>query len=284
MPPHPRMALVQALLVRALVARFWAEPYSGPLVRWGTRLHDRFLLPATAEADLLDVVADLNRFLERAGGPAGRASTPTGSARSSSSASRGSARARSPVSSSSCGRASSRGTCSARRSRLGGTTRYVDSSVERLQVGAVGVVPGRHVVTCNGVPVPLVPTSRAGALVGGRALPRVAPYSALHPTIGVHAPLRLRPRRHLAGPLARRVHLPRRPPRGPQLRDPAGQRHGGRGPPLGAVPRHGDDRGPRPRPAGPAVVGLPGGGRRDTRPAPPLTGPASRGPRLGCTA
>ncbi len=189
MPPHPRMALVQALLVRALVARFWAEPYSGPLVRWGTRLHDRFLLPATAEADLLDVVADLNRFLERAGGPGGARFDPDW-----------------------LGpflefRFPRLGSCTVagvelelrqgvepwhvlgEEIGLGGTTRYVDSSVERLQVGAVGLVPGRHVLTCNGVPVPLVPASEPGRVVGGVRYRAWAPYSALHPTIGVHAPL-----------------------------------------------------------------------------------------------
>ena len=134
MPPHPRMALVQALLVRALVARFWDEPYAAPLVRWGTELHDRFLLPYDVAADIGEVVDDLAAtgspfelawlapFLEfrfpRLGAVDGRR------------------RARS-----SCAPRSSRGWCSARRSTGGGTARYVDSSVERLQVHGRGPRP-----------------------------------------------------------------------------------------------------------------------------------------------
>ncbi|EKA61356.1 hypothetical protein B277_07750 [Janibacter hoylei PVAS-1] len=198
MPPHPRMALLQALLVRALVARFWAEPYTAPLVHWGTRLHDRYLLPAFVAADLRDVLDDVNRYLERAG--AGRIDPAWFDA-----------------------------FLEFRFPRLGdtvvggvelelrtaiepwhvlgeevsqyGTARYVDSSVEKVQVRAVGLVEGRHVVTCNGVPVPMVPVAEqgwggpvgakgsTGAFVGGVRYRAWAPPSALHPTIGVHGPL-----------------------------------------------------------------------------------------------
>ena len=112
MPPHPEMSLVQALLVRSLVAMFWERPDSGELVRWGTRLHEDFLLPEGAVTDIAEVVADLTR--------SGSPSTPRGSIRSSSSASRGSGRCPSVARTAgrsiwSCGRASSRGTCWGRR-------------------------------------------------------------------------------------------------------------------------------------------------------------------------
>jgi uncharacterized protein (DUF2126 family) len=181
MPPHPRMALVQALLVRALVARFWAEPYSGPLVRWGTELHDRFLLPWYASADMAEVVDDLARhgfafepawlapFLEfrfpRIGAVevAGvaielRAAIEPWSVLGEEVASTGSAR-------------------------------YVDSSLERLQVSVEGFTADRYVLTCNGAAVPLHGTGSPGAFVAGVRFRAWAPPSALHPTIGVHTPL-----------------------------------------------------------------------------------------------
>jgi uncharacterized protein (DUF2126 family)/transglutaminase-like putative cysteine protease len=190
MPPHARMALVQALLVRALVARFWLEPYAGPLVRWGTRLHDRFLLPAFAAADLADVTTDLNGFLVSQAGSAGPPPfdpawfDPF-------------LEFRFPR----LGEVDIAGVHLELRQAvepwhvLGeqasetGTARYVDSSVERIQIAATGLVTGRHVVTCNRIPVPMVSAPDPGVLVGGVRFRAWAPSSALHPTLGVHAPL-----------------------------------------------------------------------------------------------
>jgi len=181
MPPHPQMALVQALLVRALVARFWKEPYRGGLVFWGTQLHDRWLLPHFVQQDLRDIVIDLAAagyplreewfapFLEFRF-PRYGAVTYAGV------------------------------TLELRQAIepwhvLGeeiagtGTARYVDSSVERLQVRVTGMTGERHVVTCNGRLVPLAPTGVNGEFVAGVRYKAWAPPSALHPTIGVHSPL-----------------------------------------------------------------------------------------------
>ena len=189
MPPHPDMALVQALLVRALLARFAEEPYSAPLIRWGTALHERFLLPHFAMADIAEVVADL-----RAHGF--EFDLDLARRRTWSSASPDRCRPRSASSTgSSCGRRSSRGTCSARSPSTGGTARYVDSSTERLQVRVTGFEPARQLLTCNGPPVPLAPTGTPGSYVAGVRYKAWKPWSALHPTLEVDTPARLRPGR-----------------------------------------------------------------------------------------
>jgi uncharacterized protein (DUF2126 family)/transglutaminase-like putative cysteine protease len=181
MPPHPQMALVQALLVRALVARFWLTPYAGDLVRWGSDLHDRFMLPWYVAADIGEVVDDLGRhgmaferawldpFLEfrfpRIGSV--NVSGTTIELRS--------AIEPWPV----LGEEASATT----------TARYVDSSTERIQVLVSDLTEARHLVTCNGHPVPLHPTERPDVFVAGVRYKAWKPPSALHPTIPVHAPL-----------------------------------------------------------------------------------------------
>ncbi len=181
MPPHPRMALVQALLVRALVARFWAEPYSGSLVRWGTELHDRFLLPWYAAADINEVADDLARhgfdfdaawlapFLEFRFPRIGSVEVSGVTIEL-----RGAIEPWSVL---------------GEEVSSAGTARYVDSSLERLQVRVDGLIAERHVVTCNGIAVPLHATGTPGAYVAGVRYRAWKPPSALHPTIGVHAPL-----------------------------------------------------------------------------------------------
>jgi uncharacterized protein (DUF2126 family)/transglutaminase-like putative cysteine protease len=181
MPPHPDMALVQALLVRALVARFAAERYSAPLVRWGATLHERFMLPHFVLADLAEVVTDLRvhdiefelswllPFVEfrfpRIG--ATKISGVELELRS----------------------AIEPWHVLGEEAATGGTARYVDSSTERLQVAVSGFVPERHVLTCNGRPVPLAATGTPGNYVAGVRYKAWNPWSSLHPTLGVDSPL-----------------------------------------------------------------------------------------------
>src|SRR5689334_3625073 len=150
MPPHPQMALVQVLLVRSLVAMFWERPHTAPLVRWGTALHDDFLLPQGAIADIRSVVADLNahgiEFEESWLAPFTEFRFPRiGVAE----AGRVELELRSGI---------EPWLVLGEEATSGGTARYVDSSLERLQVSARGFQPGRHLITCQGVPVPMTPT------------------------------------------------------------------------------------------------------------------------------
>ena len=176
------MSLAQQLLLRALVARFWKTPYNQPLVRWGTELHDRFMLPHF-------VARGLRRRARRSAAAAGMRCSPSGSRRTSSSGSRCTASV------------TRRGVHLELRQALepwhvlgeepgaGGAVRYVDSSVERLQVKVTGMTESRHVVACNGRAVPLHPTGTAGEFVAGVRYRAWQPPSCLHPTIPVHAPL-----------------------------------------------------------------------------------------------
>ena len=181
MPPHSQMSLAQHLLLRAAIARFWKQPYQCNLIRWGTQLHDRFMLPHFVWDDFQDVIEDMNiagyplkadwfaphmefRF-PRVGGVSQRniqleirhALEPWH--------------------------------VLGEEGSPGGTVRCVDSSLERLQVKTEGLIDGRYIVTCNGVPVPLHPTGTHGQFVAGVRYRAWQPPHCLQPTIGVHSPL-----------------------------------------------------------------------------------------------
>ena len=182
MPPHSRMSLTQQLLLRALVAKFWTQPYvPDRLVRWGTELHDRFMLPYFVWQDFEDVLGDLEasgypirpewfaphfemRFPKLGDFAAHAIEVELRSALE-------------PWN------------VMAEDAAAGGTARYVDSSLERLQVKVSGMSTERFAVTCNGVPVALQPTGTNGELVAGVRFRAWQPPRCLHPHIGVHAPL-----------------------------------------------------------------------------------------------
>jgi uncharacterized protein (DUF2126 family) len=181
MPPHPRMSLTQQLLVRACVARFWREPYMAPLIEWATQLHDRFMLPHFVAADFNDVLQDLRR--------AGYQFEPEWFAPH--------FEFRYPL----LGKVNYAGIAIELRQATepwyvlgeepagGGTARFVDSSVERLQVRVEGLTSERYLVMCNGRRIPLQSTGRRDEWVAGVRYRAWQPPSCLHPTISVHTPL-----------------------------------------------------------------------------------------------
>lgn len=181
MTPHAQMNLLQGLLIRAAIAHFWKNPYKAQLVHWGTRLHDEFMLPHFVWADLHDVLHELReagyKFEQSWFEPFLDFRFPTYGV-----ADVGPVRLEMRM-------ALEPWPVMGEESSGGGTSRAVDSSVERLQVKASGMVEGRHVVTCNGHPLPLRPTHEKGVHVAGVRFKAWAPHSSLHPTIPVHTPL-----------------------------------------------------------------------------------------------
>ncbi len=182
MPPHAEMSLAQQLLLRGLISRFWQEPYEPPrLKRWGTELYDRFMLSHFVLDDFNDVLQEMKTF--------GYPIDPAWFAPHH--------EFRFPK----LGDFSAHNVDVELRLALepwhvmgeegaaGGTVRYVDSSVERLQVKVKGLVDDRHVITCNGRRVPLQPTGNVGEFVGAVRYRAWWPESCLHPTIGTHVPL-----------------------------------------------------------------------------------------------
>jgi uncharacterized protein (DUF2126 family)/transglutaminase-like putative cysteine protease len=182
MPPHAQMSLAQQLLLRALLARFWREPYQpARLVRWGTELHDRYMLPHFIQQDFADVLQEL--------GESGYAMPMEWFAAH--------LQFRFPT----IGDFNVKGIELELQQALepwhvlgeegsgSGTVRYVDSSLERVQVKLSGMPCERYVLSCNGVPVPLRPTGKVGEFVAGVRYRAWQPANCLHPTIEVHAPL-----------------------------------------------------------------------------------------------
>jgi uncharacterized protein (DUF2126 family) len=186
MPPHPRLAHAQMLLVRALMTAFAAEPYGAPgprLVRWGQELHDRFLLPYFLGRDLDDVLAYLRAHDLPLPADGYRAFLDL----------------RCPL----AGTLQAGDVTVELRNALepwpvlgeepsgGGTSRYVDSSMERIEVRARGVVPARHAILVNGHVLPMHPTGAAGELVAGVRFRAWAPPHSLQPHLGIHHPIRV---------------------------------------------------------------------------------------------
>ncbi len=181
MPPHARMSLVQMLLLRALIAWFWKVPYHGRFIKWGTDLHDRFMLPHYVAQELKEVVRDLQQagypFQYEWFSPFLEFRFPR------------------------YGTVVYEGIELELRQAIepwhvlgeeiqeGSTSRPVDSSLERLQIKVRNLTDTRHIVTCNRRPVPLHPTGTRGEFVAGVRYRAWQPPSCLHPTIPVHTPL-----------------------------------------------------------------------------------------------
>jgi uncharacterized protein (DUF2126 family) len=181
MPPHAFMSLAQQLLLRMFMVKFWKKPYEEKLIHWGTNLHDRFMLPHYVWQDFRDVLDELTRdgypMKPEYFHPHFEFRFPF------------------------VGKVTHADIEMELRVAIepwhvlgeepggGGTARYVDSSLEKMQVRVRNMTDSRHIVLCNGRPLPMQPTGTQGEFVAGVRYRAWQPPSCLHPTIGVHAPL-----------------------------------------------------------------------------------------------
>ena len=181
MPPHAQMSCAQMLLMRAAVAAFWRTPYERRLVRWGTRVHDEFMLPHFVWQDVQDALEELSSYgtridpawfkphlefrFPRVGGVAVHGATLE------------------------LRHALEPWHALGEVAGVGGTVRGVDSSVERLQAAVTGWEGERFVLACNGVAVPLSPTGVEGEFVAGVRFKAWNPPMTLHPGIKAQTPL-----------------------------------------------------------------------------------------------
>jgi uncharacterized protein (DUF2126 family)/transglutaminase-like putative cysteine protease len=173
--PHPHIAVLHTLLVHALLGRFARASDSGELARWGSALHDRFMLPDVLLSDLREVIEELRevgypfqiewfaplvalRFPELGQVLIGQISL-------------GLQTALEPW------------PLLAEEVTSGGVSRFIDAANERLQIKLTGLAPGRYVLACNGNSVPLQETGTHGEYVAGVRYKIANPPSTLHPTI-----------------------------------------------------------------------------------------------------
>lgn len=181
MPPHAEMSLTQQLLLRGMIARFWEKPYTGKLVRWGTQLHDRFMLPHAVWEDFEGVINDMNDagypFKAEWFAPHFEFRFPRYGAIQYRQIEVELRQALEPWH------------VMGEEGAVGGTVRYVDSSVERVQVRINGLTDGRYVLGCNGYQVPLQASGRSGEYFAGVRYRAWKPASALHPKVEIDAPL-----------------------------------------------------------------------------------------------
>jgi uncharacterized protein (DUF2126 family)/transglutaminase-like putative cysteine protease len=184
MAPHVRMVLVEMLLIRALVCMFWKRPFENGLVRWGTALHDRFLMPHFVWRDFADVLADLRQsgypFAEKWFASHFEFRFPK----------IGSIDIEEAGVELELRHALEPWNVLAEETTSGGTVRVVDSSLERIQVKLSGCMEeSRYAVACNGRQVPLCSTGEHGEAVAAVRYRARRLSEVLHPTIPVHTPL-----------------------------------------------------------------------------------------------